>query len=472
VVTEGEIEGFLYIEAIPLGTDEVYYQWYRNTVRSNEGGTPIEGATSPAFAIPADLTVDGGPYYFYCEASVVFTSEFSDVAEVEVKSGVITDPGVQILTQPAEFTVVTEGEIEGFLYVEAVPIGADGVLYQWYSNTVASNEGGTPIEGATDPAFAIPANLTSLDSPYYFYCEASVVFTSEFSDVAVVSVVSAIITDPGVQIVTQPVANTVVTEGEIEGFLYIEAIPLGTDNVLYQWYSNTIPSNEGGTPIEGATDPAFAIPADLTADGGPYYFYCEASVVFTSEFSDVAEIEVLAPPVTFTVCFDVGNEIWYISVESGMTVPRPSDPVMYGYSFVGWFLDDAEFDFDSPITGDIVLVAHWEQSGETALPKVYINGVEVDYEIINDRIVLKLTYNQIFAIMNMPGLTVTIEIRETGYSALDLYAPASAFNNSFKTIRVLSDDGTASVNSTSLWNNSGKARVIETRGTKVGFRNF
>ncbi|MCL2121997.1 MAG: InlB B-repeat-containing protein [Clostridiales bacterium] len=453
---------------------ELTYTWYQ---RLGEEPDPAkdrlvgnEAALSIAPLLPQSLDV--GYYYFYCVVGAENAFDIiSRVAEVLV-SHAITDPGVQILTQPAANTFVTEGEIEESLYIDAIPIGTDEVYYQWYSNTVPSNEGGTLIEGATSPTFAIPADLTAIDSPYYFYCEASVVFTSEFSDVAKVVVVTDIITDPGVQILTQPAANTVVTEGEIAESLCIEAIPLGTDEVYYQWYSNTVPSNEGGTLIEGATSSVFEIPTDLTAEDSPYYFYCEASVVFTSEFSDVAEVEVLAPSETFTVTFDLGFEIVFISVKSGMTVPRPVDPAMYGYDFVGWFLDDVEFDFDSPITSDITLIARWEQSGEKEPPKVFINGVEVDYEIIDGTIVLKLTYSQIYAILNMPGLTVTIDIQETGSSALDLYAPAPVFNSSFKTIRFLTADGSVSVNCASLWSNSLGMRVIEVRGTRLGLRNI
>mgnify|MGYP002800973977 CR=1 FL=1 len=63
---------------------------------------------------------------------------------------------------------------------------------------------------------------------------------------------------------------------------------------------------------------------------------------------------------TFTVSFD-GKKV---TVEEGQKVERPEDPTMEGYTFVGWFLDEActqAFDFNTPVTEDIVLYSGWTQ---------------------------------------------------------------------------------------------------------------
>ena len=54
-------------------------------------------------------------------------------------------------------------EVSGTVTVRAA--GFD-LTYQWYSNTVDSNDGGTPIEGATSETYTFSKN----DTEYYYYC--------------------------------------------------------------------------------------------------------------------------------------------------------------------------------------------------------------------------------------------------------------------------------------------------------------
>ena len=42
------------------------------------------------------------------------------------------------------------------------------------------------------------------------------------------------------------------------------------------------------------------------------------------------------------------------------SVTRPNDPVREGYNFVGWILNNEEFDFETPVTGAMTLVASWD----------------------------------------------------------------------------------------------------------------
>lgn len=49
------------------------------------------------------------------------------------------------------------------------------------------------------------------------------------------------------------------------------------------------------------------------------------------------------------------------TVEEGKTINKPSAPTKEGYSFLGWFLGDTEYDFSKPIKGDITLTAKWQK---------------------------------------------------------------------------------------------------------------
>jgi len=74
-----------------------------------------------------------------------------------------------ITAQPAGTTIAFTGFINASLSVRAS--AAEGQLhsYQWFSNTVNSNVGGTPIAGATSERFPIPTNLTS--GEHFFFIE-------------------------------------------------------------------------------------------------------------------------------------------------------------------------------------------------------------------------------------------------------------------------------------------------------------
>ena len=48
-------------------------------------------------------------------------------------------------------------------------------------------------------------------------------------------------------------------------------------------------------------------------------------------------------------------------VVKGELVTAPADPTREGYTFVGWFYHENEFNFETPVKGAMTLVAHWEK---------------------------------------------------------------------------------------------------------------
>ena len=73
---------------------------------------------------------------------------------------------------------------------------------------------------------------------------------------------------------------------------------------------------------------------------------------------------------TYTVTFDTdgGNAIDAATVTEGKKVPAPT-PEKYtdefDYEFLGWYYGETAWDFDTPITGDITLVAKWKEVEKT-----------------------------------------------------------------------------------------------------------
>ena len=67
---------------------------------------------------------------------------------------------------------------------------------------------------------------------------------------------------------------------------------------------------------------------------------------------------------TFAVRFDTGDgtKPEPTLVEHNRTVLRPtSDPEKSGHTFVGWYLGDALYDFNTPVTAPLTLTAEWEK---------------------------------------------------------------------------------------------------------------
>lgn len=98
---------------------------------------------------------------------------------------------------------------------------------------------------------------------------------------------------------------------------------------------------------------------------------------------DGKETEALGTPYTFVPVKDTTVEAVYekkddtkvyhtviingqtVTVEDGKTLDRPADPVKEGYKFIGWFVDGKEFDFNTPITGDLKIEARFEKHPTT-----------------------------------------------------------------------------------------------------------
>lgn len=67
--------------------------------------------------------------------------------------------------------------------------------------------------------------------------------------------------------------------------------------------------------------------------------------------------------VTYVVNFntDGGNSISNQIINKDGTITKPQDPVRDGYKFLGWYSNNVLFDFSTPVTTNLELVAKWEK---------------------------------------------------------------------------------------------------------------
>lgn len=65
----------------------------------------------------------------------------------------------------------------------------------------------------------------------------------------------------------------------------------------------------------------------------------------------------------YTVSFDTdgASKIEDISVKEGSTITPPNVPTKEGYKFIGWYLEEKEFDFTKAIKENVKLKAKWKK---------------------------------------------------------------------------------------------------------------
>ena len=108
----------------------------------------------------------------------------------------------------------------------------------------------------------------------------------------------------------------------------------------------------------------------------------------------LAAIDTLEPVEEFTVKYvvtfdsDGGSNVNSQTVVEGQFAMRPVDPVKTNFVFLGWFLADMtldEFDFATPITDDITLMAMWSEDVIVEpVSKAALNVAIVDAEALNE----------------------------------------------------------------------------------------
>ena len=62
---------------------------------------------------------------------------------------------------------------------------------------------------------------------------------------------------------------------------------------------------------------------------------------------------------------DNGAQAKEEKVLHGQKVPNPAAPTKSGHTFTGWYLGDARYDFDTPVTAPLTLTARWEKVPST-----------------------------------------------------------------------------------------------------------
>ncbi|MDD3382996.1 MAG: InlB B-repeat-containing protein, partial [Bacilli bacterium] len=78
--------------------------------------------------------------------------------------------------------------------------------------------------------------------------------------------------------------------------------------------------------------------------------------------SNITLVAYFVEAVTYDVTFNVDGSTSITAVTEGETVTQPSDPVKSGYTFVEWRLDGIAYNFSTPVTANITLIAYFTEN--------------------------------------------------------------------------------------------------------------
>ena len=121
----------------------------------------------------------------------------------------------------------------------------------------------------------------------------------------------------------------------------------------------------------------------------------------------------------YTVTFDSdgGNKVATKYIQKNYKAKKPADPTKEGYKFLGWYLNEKEYNFNTKVTKNITLKAKWEKIVEE--PKIGYLQEDVETSIVGETY-LYVTKDGVkvdgyLDITTVEGTTVTKEIKSTGY---------------------------------------------------------
>lgn len=157
--------------------------------------------------------------------------------------------------------------------------------------------------------------------------------------------------------------------------------------------------SQGGTPVEPQTlkmGDRVKMPQEPTKSDGAQFqgWYTEPTGGVKFDFANYAVTEdltlyaVWVPVYKVTFVYGNGSPDTQILVVYNGKVEKPVDPVYSGFEFKGWYAsaDDTAYDFDTPVTADVLLTAKWEEVSPYATVSFYQNltdkTTKVDVQVL------------------------------------------------------------------------------------------
>jgi gliding motility-associated-like protein len=267
------------------------YQW-SCTINSDGSSAASVGSNSNTYT---PVVSAAGTKYYFCTV----TQANNGCSGTSVIAEVLVNPAPSITSTYSPQNVCVGADITDF--IASYSGGTANADVQWYSNTSASNSGGTIITGETSTTFDPPTNA---EGNFFYYAVFS--FTSGGCAQVPTQVWTVNVT-AGAAIDIPLVQNFEVCDG---GQITAPLTPTfsgGSGTPTYTWYSNTTPTTSGGLQVYTGPTADYTPPTLSFNTAGPalqnHYYYCEIALDgggCSSIFSNVYTIAVIADPAVTT----------------------------------------------------------------------------------------------------------------------------------------------------------------------------
>jgi len=123
--------------------------------------------------------------------------------------------------------------------------------------------------------------------------------------------------------------------------------------------------------------------AATTGVGRPPFVQLLEGHLATLEAIEAKMLQITRPSVTFTFGAGIGLESFVVMSDEDRRVERPTDPVVAGLRFVGWYRENGTaFDFNSQISGDLTLEARFITHTQRVVTLNFNDGTTANREII------------------------------------------------------------------------------------------
>ena len=119
-----------------------------------------------------------------------------------------------------------------------------------------------------------------------------------------------------------------------------------------------------------------------------------------SGYEDGSEVKVQADGLLKD--YTIENDTELVSKWDEVKFKKPSDPTRDGYLFDKWYNGDVEYNFDSVVTGDMTLTAHWKEKPKKLTVK--------DRDVVKDTAYYNLTDKKWYANENMTEEKTSVDI--------------------------------------------------------------